>query len=186
MPSPLGHSLAGLAAGWAVTPPAQGRRPLVIQAALFMALGAAPDLDLLVGRHRYETHSIGAAVIAGAVAALMRWPVAPTRAQTFWAACAAWATHPLLDMLAPDHWPPIGVMAFWPFSRGFFITGLEWFLPIDRDWRSSAARWLDAQAAVREALILVPVVVFVWWIRTGRDRTRARSSDPTGPHSPSA
>ncbi len=186
MPSPLGHSLAGLAAGWAVAPPAEGRRPLITQAALFMALGAAPDLDLLVGRHRYETHSIGAAVIAGAVAALMRWPIAPTRARIFWAACAAWATHPLLDMLAPDHWPPIGVMAFWPLSRGFYITGLEWFLPIDRDWRSSAALWLDARAAIREALILVPVVVLVWWIRTGRDRTRARSSGPTGPHSPFA
>lgn len=182
MPSPLGHGLAGLAAGWAVAPPAKGRRPLIAQAALFIALGAAPDLDLLVGRHRYETHSIGAAVIAGAVAALMRWPVAATRARIFWATCAAWATHPLLDMLAPDHWPPIGVMAFWPISRGFYITGLEWFLPIDRDWRSSAALRLDARAAVREMVILVPVVVLVWWIRSGRDRTRARSSDPTGPH----
>jgi hypothetical protein len=186
MPSPIGHSLAGLAAGWAVTPPAVGRRPLAIQAAFLMALGAAPDLDLLVHRHRYETHSIGAAVIAGAVAAFMRWPIAPTRARIFWAACAAWATHPLLDMLAPDHWPPIGVEAFWPFSRGFYITGLEWFLPIARDWRSSAAWWLDARAAVRETLILLPIVLLVWWIRTSRGRTRGRSFGPTGPHSPSA
>ena len=183
MPSPLGHGLAGLAAGWAVAAPAEGRRPLITQAALFMALGAAPDLDLLVGRHRYETHSIGAAVIAGAVAALMRWPVAATRARIFWAACAAWATHPLLDMLAPDHWPPIGVMAFWPFSRNFYITGLEWFLPIARDWRSSAALWLGrARRHACETLILVPVVALVWWLRTGRSRTRARSSGPTGPH----
>jgi membrane-bound metal-dependent hydrolase YbcI (DUF457 family) len=181
MPSPLGHSLAGLAAGWAVVPPAKGRLPLVTQAALFMALGAAPDLDLLFGRHRYETHSIGAAVLAGALAALMRWPIAPTRARIFWAACAAWATHPLLDMLAPDHWPPIGVMAFWPFSRGFYITGLEWFLPISRDW-SSASVWLDARAAVRETLILLPIVLLVWWIRMGTGRTHGRSSGPTGPH----
>src|SRR5579864_1184671 len=179
MPSPLGHSLAGLAAGWAVAPPAANRRALATQALLFAALGAAPDLDLLIGRHRYETHSIGAAVIAGAVAAVFRWPVARTRARIFWSATAAWATHPLLDMLAPDHWPPIGVMALWPFSRGFYITGLEWFLPIARNWRSSAVLWLDARAAVRETLILMPVVVLVWWIRKGRDKTRVRSSDPS-------
>jgi membrane-bound metal-dependent hydrolase YbcI (DUF457 family) len=186
MPSPLGHGLAGLAAGWAVAPLARGRRPRITQAALFMALGAAPDLDLLIGRHRYETHSIGAAVLAGAAAALMRWPIAPTRARTFWAACAAWATHPLLDMLAPDHWPPIGVMAWWPFSTGFYLTGLEWFLPIARDWRSPASLWLDARAAARETWILLPIVVLVWWIRTGKGKIRARSFGPTDRHSPSA
>jgi membrane-bound metal-dependent hydrolase YbcI (DUF457 family) len=185
MPSPLGHGLAGLAAGWAVAPPARGRRLLITQAALFMALGAAPDLDLLIGRHRYEMHSIGAAVLAGVAAALLRWPIAATRARIFWAACAAWATHPLLDMLAPDHWPPIGVMAFWPFSHGFYITGLEWFLPIARDWRSPATLWLDARAALRETLILLPVVVLVWQIRTGTGKTRGRSFGPTGPRSPS-
>lgn len=186
MPSPIGHGLAGLAAGWAVTAPAEGRKPLVVQAALLAALGAAPDLDLLFRRHRYETHSIGAAVIAGAVAALWRWPIAPTRWRTFWAACAAWATHPLLDMLAPDHWPPIGIMAFWPVSHGFYLTGLEWFLPIARNWRSAAALRLDAAAALREVLILLPVVALVWWLRTRRRRIRARSFARADPRSPSA
>jgi membrane-bound metal-dependent hydrolase YbcI (DUF457 family) len=182
VPSPLGHGLAGIAAGWGVTPPAEGRRALVIQTALLAALGAAPDLDLLVGRHRYETHSIGAAVIAGSIAALSRWPIAPTRGRIFWAATLAWATHPLLDMLAPDHWPPIGVMAFWPFSRGFYITGLEWFLPIGREWQLPATIALDARAAFRELLILVPIVALVWWVRTRRRRSRDRSFDRAAPH----
>jgi membrane-bound metal-dependent hydrolase YbcI (DUF457 family) len=186
MPSPLGHGLAGLAAGWAVAPPAEGRRRLLTQAAILAALGAAPDLDLLVGRHRYETHSVGAAVIAAALAAAVRLPIARTRARIFWAAWAAWATHPLLDMLAPDHWPPIGVMAFWPFSRGFYISGIELFLPIARNWRSSAALWLDARAAMRETVILVPAVALVWWLRTRTGRSRARSSDPDSRRSPSA
>ena len=117
--------------------PAQERRARIVQATIFLAIGAAPDLDLLIHRHRFETHSIGAALVAGMVGALMRWPVASTRTRTFFAVTAAWATHPLLDMLAPDRWPPIGVMAFWPFSRGFYITGWEIFLPIARE--SSAA-----------------------------------------------
>jgi hypothetical protein len=186
MPSPLGHSLAGLAAGWAVASPATGRRALVVQSAAFMALGAAPDLDLLFNRHRYETHSIGAAVLAGALAAALRWPLASTRLRTFLAATAAWATHPLLDMLAPDHWPPIGVMALWPFSHRFCIAGIEIFLPIGREWRSAAVWWMDARAGAREMLVLLPIVALVWWLRTDKDRNRGRSFGPGAPRSPSA
>ncbi len=186
MPSPLGHGLAGLAAGWAVARPAEGRRALWTQSVLFAALGAAPDLDLLTRHHRYETHSVGAAVLAGAAVALVRLPVGTSRWRIFWAACAAWATHPLLDMLAPDNWPPIGVMAFWPFSRDFYITGLNIFMPVARNIHSRAALTLDAWAALRETVILVPIVWAVWWIRTGRRRTRGRSSGPGVPHSPSA
>jgi membrane-bound metal-dependent hydrolase YbcI (DUF457 family) len=186
VPSPIGHGLAGLAAGWAIASPATEPRARLVQTASFLALGAAPDLDLLFNHHRYETHSIGAALLAGAVAAAIGWPLASTRLRTFFAATAAWATHPLLDMLAPDHWPPIGVMAFWPFSRGFYITGIEIFLPIGRDWRSAAVWWLDARAAARELAILLPIVALVWWVRTRTSRSRDRSSGRAGRHSPSA
>ena len=87
-----------------------------------------------------------------------------------------------LNVLAPDHWPPIGVMAFWPFSRGFYITGLEWFLPIGREWQLPATIALDARAAFRELLILVPIVALVWWVRTRRRRSRDRSFDRAAPH----
>jgi hypothetical protein len=186
MPSPLGHGLAGIAAGWGVAKPAADRRERILQAVLLAALATAPDLDLLTRHHRYETHSVGAAVLAGAAAALIRLPIATSRWRIFWAATAAWATHPLLDMLAPDNWPPIGVMAFWPFSHGFYLTGLNIFMPVARNIHSRAALTLDAWAALRETLILVPTVAAVWWIRTGRYRTRGRSSGPGIPPSPSA
>jgi membrane-bound metal-dependent hydrolase YbcI (DUF457 family) len=186
MPTPVGHALAGLAAGWAVARPADGTRRQLGQAALFGLVGAAPDLDLLFGRHRYETHSIGAAILAGLCVAAIGAPVARSRALIFWSTAAAWASHPLLDMLAPDNWPPIGVMAFWPFSRDFYISGLNLFLPVSRDVRSMAALEYDAWAAAREALILVPVVALVWWFRTRTSRNPARSSDRDGRRPPSA
>lgn len=186
MPSPIGHALGGLAAGWAVSPPARDRRSLVTQAAIFAALGAAPDLDLLIGRHHYEAHSVGAAILAGLLAAWMRWPIGQGRWRIFFAATAAWASHPLLDMLAPDHSPPIGVMAFWPFSHQFYITGIEIFLPIARQWwRPGVIAW-DARAGLREGLMLVPLVGLVWWIRTRTRRNPDRSSGRGGRHSPSA
>lgn len=186
MPSPIGHALGGLAAGWAVSPPEHDRRALITQSAIFMCLGAAADLDLLIGRHHYEMHSVGAALLAGVLAAWMRWPVGSSRWRIFLAATAAWASHPLLDMLAPDHSPPIGVMAFWPFSRGFFITGIEIFMPISRQWWRAGVLAFDARAAVREVLILAPLVGLVWWLRRRTSRSRGRSSGPGVPRSPSA
>lgn len=184
MPSPVGHALAAVAAGWTIARPAETRAALVAQTVTLAAIGMAPDLDLLIGRHSRETHSLGAAVIVASIAALMHWPIAPDRRRIWLAACAAYLTHPVLDMLAPDHAPPIGVMFFWPFSREHFETGLEIFLPISRDWASPDLYANNLRAAVREVLILVPVVTLTWWVfSTGR--SRVRSFGPDAPRPPS-
>ncbi len=179
MPTPLGHAIAGAAAGWAVTVPGATRRQRVVQTALFAGLAMAPDLDLLFGRHSGETHSIGAAALAATVAALWRWPLAHSRRRIWLAAWLAWSTHPLLDALSPDNSPPIGVMAFWPLSRAYLQTGLAIFEPI---WRFPfTARMIrhDVLATLREIAILAPIAALVWtWrtrlsARTGRSRTRS-------------
>ena len=165
MPTPLGHAIAGVAAGWAVARPRAEAGGRVAQAAIFAALAMAPDFDLLVGRHSGETHSVGAAAIAATVAALWRWPVADTRWRIWLAAWAAWVTHPLLDALSPDNSAPIGVMAFWPLSHGYFQTGLALFAPI---WRSPLTVPVvrhDVVATLRELLILAPIAVAIWWWR---------------------
>ena len=52
MPSPIGHALAGIAAGWLVAPPdVRDRRGAIRRAAIFALAATAPDLDLLVGAH---------------------------------------------------------------------------------------------------------------------------------------
>ncbi len=163
MPTPIGHGLAGIAAGWAVGGVARDdRRALVRQVATLAALGAAADLDLLINWHSGPTHSVGAAAIAGLVAAAWRWPIARSRWLIFVAAFAAWATHPLLDSLAPDTSPPIGVMAFWPITTRYFITGLDVFMPIWRAPGNLKAVAHDVVAVAREVAILAPVVYFTW------------------------
>jgi membrane-bound metal-dependent hydrolase YbcI (DUF457 family) len=165
MPSSIGHSLASVGVGWAVARPAATRRTLVIQGLLFAAIGVAPDLDLLIGRHSAETHSLGAAVIVAAIAAWGLWPVAATRWRVFVAVLLAWAVHPTLDMLALDTSAPHGVMYLWPVSQEHYQTGWSVFAAISRRYWLPGFVEHTVLAVARELLILVPVLLAVWWWR---------------------
>lgn len=162
MPSPVGHGMAAVAAGWVVAGRATARPALIRQVAILVAVGIAPDLDLLFGRHSMETHSIGAAAIVATIAAWQRWPVAASRMTTWMAVAMAWLSHPILDALGSDTSVPIGVMAFWPFSRAHFQTTWEVFGAISRRyWRDDF--WsLNISAVVREVLVLAPIVAIVF------------------------
>ncbi len=163
MPTPIGHALAGLAAGWIVAGVSRGdRRDQITQAAWLASFGMAADLDLLIHWHSGPTHSLGAAALAGIAAAIGRVPIAKNRSLIAAAAFAAWATHPLLDALALDTSPPIGVMAFWPVSHQYFITGLSVFMPIWRDPGSLRAVIHDILAVARELVILAPVALLAY------------------------
>jgi membrane-bound metal-dependent hydrolase YbcI (DUF457 family) len=177
MPSPLGHAIAGIAAGWVAASPFPVARQRIVQAAWLAGLAMAPDLDLLIGRHSGETHSLGAAALAASAAALWRWPVATTRWGIWLAVFAAWSSHPLLDALSPDNSPPIGVMAFWPVSHSYVQTGLAVFAPI---WRWPFTQRMlrhDVYAVGREIAILTPLLIAVMVVRRrSRNAREARQS----------
>jgi hypothetical protein len=165
MPTPIGHGLAGIAAGWAVARPAAPGRRLLVQTVTLAFLGAAADLDLLVGHHSAQAHSLGAAAIVATIAAATGWPIAESRGRIWWTAFAAWATHPLLDALAFDTSPPIGVMAFWPFSSAYVQTGLSVFAPISRAYGAPGFLAHNLVALAREVLIIGPLVFAAWRLR---------------------
>jgi inner membrane protein len=166
VPSPVGHMIAGVAAGWLVAgaplPRARWR-----EATFFAAVAAAPDLDLLVGAHSGPTHSLGAGLIVAvaAFAAHRRWrtPLASLRPAVFAIACAAaYMSHVLLDWLSSDTTAPIGVMALWPASRLHYESDLHLFMAISRRYHQG---WTfirqNGIAFVRELLILVPPLCLV-------------------------
>lgn len=130
----------------------------------------APDLDLLIGRHSQETHSVGAAFIAATLAAWRRWPIAHTRARIWLVAFVAWISHPLFDASSVDLGPPIGVMLFWPFSTEHWHTGINVFGAIERHWNHQAFWRQNIASFVREMAILVPLIGLVWWWRAGTRR----------------
>jgi membrane-bound metal-dependent hydrolase YbcI (DUF457 family) len=184
MPSPIGHALAGVSAGWLVAPadPA-GRAAAFTRAAIFAAAGMAPDLDLLVGAHSGPTHGLGAALIVGAVAWVWsarlqasrsragagaggagsggarptKGPASSSEAVRFaLALAAAYASHTLLDWLGSDTSPPIGIMALWPFSRAYSESSLHLFQAISRRYWLPDFWTYNLKAVLRELIILVP------------------------------
>ena len=162
MPSPLGHALGGIAAGWIVAPPhGSAKAGLLRSGALFAAIAMVPDLDLLFNWHQGPTHSLGAAVIAGvAVGAATRRPRVGVGA-----ACA-YASHFLLDWLGADTMPPFGVMALWPLSHEHYLSRLDVFAGVQRAYKPGFWTY-NINAIARELLILVPLF---WLVH----RTRAR------------
>jgi membrane-bound metal-dependent hydrolase YbcI (DUF457 family) len=153
VPSPVGHALGGLIVGEVLAPSA-----LVICA----VAGVLPDIDFAWGGHNRETHSLGAALIAGLV--VLAWKRSPRLAI---AVTVSWATHVLFDWLGSDDTPPLGVMALWPLDTNFYFANAFVFEAISRRY------WLDnfithnAWAVIKEVLILGPlaIIAFLWQVR---------------------
>ena len=169
MPSPVGHALGALIVAVATRP---SRVASISTSALSIVVlaGVAPDLDFLWGRHNQETHSLGAALVAGAL--VYAWKRQPWLAL---AVALAWASHVLFDWLGSDTTPPLGVMAMWPLSSEYYFSNAFFFEAISRRY------WLDnfvthnLWAVTSEILILGPVLLIITLIRS---RARRRSRHP--------
>ena len=163
MPSPLGHALGAMAAGWAIAP--RLGSGVAVAGMTYAAIGVAPDLDLLAGSHSTYTHSIGAVGLVFLVAlAVTRRP------QVASALAAAWTSHLLLDWLGNDTSPPIGIMALWPFSREHYQSSYYVFDAISRRyWLTEQFVWSNLRAAVKEVLILGPIAGASYWLAKRRN-----------------
>lgn len=190
MPSPLGHSLAGLAVGIATDPAtAPARRPfrtyLTRFSLLTAFLAAGPDLDLLLHNrvipqfHRTATHSLVAVGVVFILLAFVTGEVTTRRRRWLDASVGAlaWASHLLMDWLGADPSTPSGLQLFWPFSERFFISGLALFPATERDLHVSHFLVQNLRAATVEACtggILVALALYV------NSRRAAKASAQTG------
>jgi membrane-bound metal-dependent hydrolase YbcI (DUF457 family) len=126
-----------------------------------------PDLDFLWGRHSMETHSLGAAALAGL--AVLAWTRGREPRLALLVALA-WASHVLFDWLGSDDTPPLGVMALWPVSSRFYFAHAYVFEAISR------RTWLpnfwshNLYAVAKEVLMLAPLVGVAWALLRRRSR----------------
>jgi inner membrane protein len=163
VPTPVGHALGALI----LTAPLRARYRLAGAGVAIAAAsaGAAPDLDLLIGRHSAETHSIGAAVVTGAVVwAVLQWKRAPRARVLAAIAAIAVLSHVLFDWLGTDTSAPIGVMAMWPFSREYVESQLHLFMAVSRRYWLPEFWTYNLSVLARELLLLGPPAIAAEWI----------------------
>lgn len=174
MPTPIGHALAGVAAGCLAAagcerlsrgrrePSAPGRTPgrtaapdgPFRSAAGFALLAMLPDIDLVFGMHRGISHSLGATLVAAGVAGVL---ARRRRLRAAGVVAATFASHLLLDWCGADPGTPSGIMALWPWTSEFYVADYQVFLRVCREyWLLDC--WLhNGRALVRELLILLPL-----------------------------
>ena len=134
-----------------------------------VALAAVlPDIDFAWGGHNRETHSLGAAVLAGLV--VFAWKRDRRLAV---AVALAWSTHVLFDWLGSDDTPPLGVMALWPLNSTFYFADVFFFEAISRRYWLPNFVGHNAWAVIKETLILGPPVLLLTALRW-RERRRSR------------
>lgn len=172
MPSPIGHVLGGMAVAYAVGRPGGWRLPAVCAIA-----AALPDIDFMLPLpHRGPTHSLAASVIVFA-ATLAVVAAEKGRARIAAAVGLAVLSHVLLDWLGEDSSAPRGVMALWPFTSAYYVSGLNLFDAVDRRYWLPGFWWRNGVAISREMLILGPVAILAALVA----RRRARNKTCTPP-----
>ena len=126
--------------------------------AVYALAGALPDIDFLLPlRHRGPSHSLGAAVLVAAVTlALTAW----LRGAPHWRIAAAgglaYLSHALLDWLGADSSAPRGLMALWPVSHTYYVSGVDLFNAVDRRYWLPGFWTRNLVALARELVILGP------------------------------
>jgi membrane-bound metal-dependent hydrolase YbcI (DUF457 family) len=198
MPSPFGHSIAGLAVAWAadLIPGDRAWRAAPATASWYRRAGngltvacavlaMAPDLDLGFTQHRTYTHSVGAVIVVGLIAAVARLALPPSRealrrtsrrakaqnvgrraVRVSLTCAAAYASHLLLDWLGVDLYPPPGLQVFWPFDAGWYISGLDLFRQTRREHLfTGPVLTQNFLAIAQEMAMLVPIAAVLWLVR---------------------
>jgi membrane-bound metal-dependent hydrolase YbcI (DUF457 family) len=188
MPSPVGHSLIGLAIGsaWLLKPAAlrelvrdawSKRWPLLGA----VALANAPDVDYIPGvltgdinaYHHYYTHTAGWILIVAA-GTWLAWR--SLRSDAGWRAflflAALLSSHLAADWVTDDGKSPYGIMAMWPFSPEFTIAPATLFVRLHKVTWYEIFEWHNVEAVAIEIAICLPLVaaVLMW--------KRVRARDP--------
>lgn len=188
MPSPVGHSLIGLAIGLAWLVPRQDPRELGatlwrkrFPLAGAVALANAPDVDYVPGLftgdwnayHHFYTHTPGWCVLVAAGIwcagrAIAGWPLR----HLVWI-FALTMSHIAADFVTADGRPPIGIMSLWPFEDGFHISPVTLFWRLHKRDLADALQWHNVGAVLVELVWTLPLAALALVSRIRNDRRPA-------------
>ncbi len=169
MPSPIGHSLAGLSIGMAYALPkgasfrdlgvSMYRRRGILLASI--ALANLPDIDYLPGLfagdfnayHHHYSHTLGWLVLVS-LGIWMIWKSfnSSITFRHFSFIFIATGSHLILDFFTRNTSYPYGIMLFWPFSNEHYLSGNPLFWnPQKSDW-GEVFQWYNVQVMIMDAV----------------------------------
>jgi membrane-bound metal-dependent hydrolase YbcI (DUF457 family) len=194
MPLPVAHSLMGYAIAEATNVRLSEKK--WINVSIFVALANLPDIDYLPGFllgqpnrfHHLWVHSLGFALLIGLLGSLVLWQrhrkrvLQEIKTGQIWPAClvisAAVFSHCVLDLLTEDTSLPYGMLLLWPFEWSFYDVSWSLFPSTHKSNESetflaSVLHWYNIKLALREFLIMAPIVGLAKIIRQLSMRRRA-------------
>jgi membrane-bound metal-dependent hydrolase YbcI (DUF457 family) len=188
VPTPVGHTLAGIAIALNVERPPFWKTTSLFAVVLLAA--NLPDFDFIPGYlmgdaarfHWGPSHSIAATILAGLAAGLVCWKWRGPFLRPALIISAAWASHILLDLLlGPVKGAPFGLELFWPFSHRRVMLPWSVFLlyPGDQIHENPFSALLHPRVwplVARELMVLGPFVLAAWLIKIARVRRIIPSS----------
>jgi len=185
MPSPVGHSLAGLC----VVIATRNRLPVSKQGWLLVGsivVANLPDIDFLPGLvvgnlssfHHQATHSLIAVAMFGFLVSLLA--MRNNLRGIFWGIWAGslYFSHLMLDLLVNDPAVPYGLQLLWPFSTSYFISTVTPF----QSFQYSASYLVQTDhifsihnltTIAYEVVLIAPFVGLTWFVErhlVGRHR----------------
>ncbi len=175
MPSPVGHSLLGLAlAAGFVLPRATFVRRHLPELSLLLVAANLPDVDyvpgLLAGElnkyHHLHTHTLGWVVATSLVLWWVWKRIRPEAdVKILLLLFAAGSSHLVADLLTADTRAPYGIMALWPFSSTYFISPATLFLAPRKATVSEMFQLYNVRVMLVEAAWCLPLVLLGAWVR---------------------
>lgn len=180
MPSPVGHSIAGLAV--ALISPKKKNRQVLFLAIFCVIFATVPDIDFIPGLlmnrpalfHGDFTHSIGFAFVISAVAAVILRLKGLSILSTFTLGFTSYLTHLLLDLFNPDGRPPYGIPLLWPISETYYLSPWTMFTGVQHasststttlDFLKQVITYHNIKAIGVEILLLTPILFLVKWLQ---------------------
>lgn len=168
MCTPVGHALAGVALGLAVSRRGSWQGPWRDLA--FCALvSQAPDLDFLPGLflgsvevyHHGLSHSLGLALAVGLLCGAWGW----RRGQGWrwaWLGALLYFAHLCLDYTTVS---PRGIPLWWPFSDALVLAQHPFFIDVWRRPLGWSLLWHNLRAVALELAVLGPPAALMLWLR---------------------
>lgn len=178
MPSPVAHSMMGLAVYITST-----KKEEIISSwkrfLFFIFLANLPDIDFLPvfifgfsiipNIHQGITHTIGFSIVAGLFFALLYGSKGGNVLKGFLLVFSLLSSHIFLDYLTVDSTPPYGFKLLWPFSDKPLTSSVSIFDGLAKKSLEELLSYGNFRVVLREMAIFLPLTFLIYLLKMEKE-----------------